>query len=102
MSRYEVIVADNFHYQEPEAQYSDGVYETAEAAAQRCRFIVDRCLAEIPAGEGASAEAVFATYRAFGDDPFIVRLDPGAPPVSFSAWDYAQVRAARIAESAGE
>jgi hypothetical protein len=92
---YEVRVADNFWYRDKEKECSAGIFSSADAAIEKCRAIVDICLEENRDG-GKSPEQIFAGYRYSGDDPFIVAHN-GAPSVMFSAWDYAERRAADLA-----
>ena len=40
---------------------------------------------------GMTAAELYDMYTSFGDDPFIVRIDPN-DPIHFSAWDYAKER----------
>ena len=72
MPRYKVMVDDNFHYQQPEDRWEQGVHPTLEAALAACRAIVDRSLEE-ERRPGISAEALFNRYTSFGDDPSIER-----------------------------
>ncbi len=95
MPRYQVMVDDNFHYQDPEERREQGVYATLEEAIAACREIVDRSLAE-EHRPGASAEALLDRYASFGDDPFIVVLDGLDARAAFSAWRYAEERARAI------
>jgi hypothetical protein len=91
MSRYKVLVDDNFHYQDPDARWERGDYESVEEAIAACREIVDRSLEE-EYSVGMSAEALYHRYVTFGDDPFIVVLDGAHEGVIFSAWSYAEER----------
>lgn len=90
---YTVMVADNYHYQDPEAIRQDRTYATLEEAIARCKEIVDADLGDPP---GTSARAMVAYYRMFGDDPYIVNSDAAADPVPFSAWQYAEQRAKEL------
>jgi hypothetical protein len=92
MSKYKVLVDDNFHYMEEDARTELGTYDSVEEALAACRNIVDAWLAA-NYKPGMSAKELIEQYRSFGDDPFIVGL-PGVPEqVKFSAWDYAAERA---------
>ncbi len=91
MPRYRVVVADNFHYQDPDEHREHGTYETAAEALAACRAVVDQSLAEEHRA-GISADDLYQRYVSFGDDPFIVALDEGAPPPPFSAFTYARER----------
>ena len=90
---YTVYVRDNYHYMDPEAEYRDSTHDTLEEAIARCQQIVDADLGDPP---GASAQAMVAYYRMFGDDPYIVNSDPAADTVPFSAWVYAEQRAKEL------
>jgi hypothetical protein len=97
LTLYRVIVADNYHYQDPDEEYVQGDYASKEEAVAVCKKIVDECLAE-HMEPGATAASVFRGYTMFGDDPFI--LTPrGAPMVKFSGWDYAKVRSVELTEA---
>jgi hypothetical protein len=91
MSRYKVLVDDNFHYQDPDARREHGNYESLEEALAACREIVDRSLEE-EYRVGMSAEALYHRYVSFGDDPFVVVQDGADERVIFSAWSYAMER----------
>ncbi len=41
MSRYKVLVDDNFHFMEEDERYQHGVFPTAEEAIAVCQRIVD-------------------------------------------------------------
>ena len=97
MPRYKVMVDDNFHYQQPEDRWEQGVHPTLEAALAACRAIVDRSL-EQERRPGISAEALFNRYTSFGDDPFIEVLDGTDERATFSAWSYAKERARAICD----
>jgi hypothetical protein len=43
----------------------------------------------------AGRRRISGRYKSFGDDPFVVALDP-APKIEFSAWTYAQRRALEL------
>jgi hypothetical protein len=90
---YGVMVADNFHYMDPDEIYRLGDFSDAGAAIEACRRIVDKCLESVYR-PGMSAGELCAGYTCFGEDPFIVCTD--LAPVSFSAWDYARERCAQI------
>jgi hypothetical protein len=91
--KYRVLVDDNFHYQEEDKRYEQGVYETLEEAVAICKNIVDEFLAakHLP---GMTAEELYAAYTGFGEDPFIRIEGSGSNP--FSAWAYAKGRCAEI------
>jgi hypothetical protein len=47
LSRYKVIVDDNFHYMDESERYEHGVFATAEEAIAACKRIVDEDLGNI-------------------------------------------------------
>lgn len=86
-----IRVYENGAYQDEEAVYTLGDDYTPAEALARCRAMVDADLGEVYAS-GMSATELLAAYRMFGRDPVIVGdCDP-----QFSAWAYAQVRAAEM------
>jgi hypothetical protein len=48
---------------------------------------------------GMTAAAPYEQYEGFGDDPFIVPVDPRDVPVAFSAWAYAKERCEVLASA---
>jgi hypothetical protein len=94
MARYKVLVDDNFHHQDEEERWTQGVYATRDEALSVCRGLVDQFLnAEYK--PGMSAETLYGQYTSFGNDPFIMVLDGdggGDDAAAFSAWDYAKTR----------
>jgi hypothetical protein len=91
VSRYKIMVDDNFHYMDEEHRYGWKSFQTAEEAIAECKRMVDSDLAGF-LKPGIAATELYDTYTSFGDDPFIVRIDPNAEPAHFSAWDYAKER----------
>lgn len=97
MGTYRVFINDNYHYQDESERVLHGQFETAAEAIAACQSIVDSWLASA-FEPGMSATALYDLYRSFGDDPFIVSVDPkAAPAVNFSAWRYARERCSAIA-----
>ena len=98
MSKYLVMIDDNFHYHDPDMRTRDSEHSSAEAAIARCKAIVDAWLAHAVrnAPEPMTAAELLDAYQGFGDDPFVV-APAGAERVEFSAWDYARARAKEIA-----
>jgi hypothetical protein len=43
-------------------------------------------------GPGMTATALYEQYMGFGDDPFIMPVDPNDAPVDFGGWAYAEQR----------
>jgi hypothetical protein len=91
MSRYKVMVDDNFHFMDEEERYQHGVFPTAEAAISACKRMVDSDLDELMK-PGMTASELYDAYTSFGRDPFIVCVKPDDERVQFSAWDYAEER----------
>lgn len=91
MSRYKVMVDDNFHYQDSDERREHGTYETLEEAMAACRGLVDQSLRQ-EYRPGISAEDLYNRYTNFGDDPFILVADGADDRATFSAWDYAKDR----------
>jgi hypothetical protein len=91
MSRYKIIIADNFHYMDEDAYSEAGAYDTLPEATEVCRAIVERSLAAVRE-PGMNAEQLYQQYTSFGDDPFIVALGDAPLDERFSAWTYAKAR----------
>ena len=91
MSRYKVLVDDNFDYMDQDKRYQHGVFPTAEEAISACKRIVDSNLNHFMQ-PGMTASELYDAYTGFGDDPFIVCVNADDEPVGFSAWDYAKER----------
>jgi hypothetical protein len=70
MATFEVFVDDNFHYMDKSMRYSAGTFETYEEAVALAKAIVDDYL-EPRAHSGITANALFTSYRQYGEDPFI-------------------------------
>jgi hypothetical protein len=96
MSRYQVLVDDNFDYMDQEKRYQHGVFPTAEAAIAACQRIVDSDLDGFMK-PGMTASELYDAYTGFGRDPFIVSVTPDDESVGFSAWKYAEDRSRVIA-----
>ena len=95
---YRIIVADNFRYQDKDAEYEIEGGETAEEALTTCKLIVDQSLDEV-AAPGMTASDIFGRYQMFGEDPYII--PPCDEQLRFSAWDYAEERATVFVRPAG-
>jgi hypothetical protein len=94
---YKVLIDDNFHYQDESERVTHGQFSTADQALAACRRIVDEFLASAHKPDMSPA-ALYEQYTLFGDDPFIVPVDPNsAPAVSFDAWSYARKRCQEMA-----
>jgi hypothetical protein len=92
---YQVLIDDNFHYQDESERMKHGVFATPEEAVAACRSIVDGYLTDAFRPD-MTADALLESYTMFGEDPFVVPDSPEAAPVKFSAWDYACQRCAEI------
>jgi hypothetical protein len=91
MSRYTVLIDDNFHYQDESERITHGTFATAVEAIAECKRIVDEDLKGL-LQPGITAPALYARYMGFGDGPFVVPVDPNDPRVPFSAPAYAEQR----------
>ncbi len=91
-SHFEVLVDDNFHYQDESERYKHGEYDTYEAAVEACKQIVDGDLLHLYK-QGESAAELYYSYTSFGEDPFI---RPSPSGEMFSAWNYARQRSKEI------
>lgn len=88
--RYKVMVDDNFHFMDEDYRYAWKSFQTVEEAVEECKRMVDSDLVGF-LKPGMTAAELYDMYTSFGDDPFIVRIDPN-DPIHFSAWDYAKER----------
>ena len=88
---YKVMIDDNFHYMDEEHRFEHGVFGTTDEAVAACKRIVDRCLKSMLKPD-MTAAALYELYVTFGEDPYIVAVDPTDARVTFSAWDYAKER----------
>jgi hypothetical protein len=95
MSRYTVMVDDNFHYMDGSERWELGTFVTAEGALAACRKIVDDWLAH-NYKPGMTADQLYEHYTSFGEEPFVVAPAGGAKPATFSARDYVRERAAGL------
>ena len=99
MSRYKVMVDDNFHYMEEDERERDefGTFSTIEEAIAACKQIVDDSLKHLAQGKNYTPDELYDYYTSFGSDPFIVALDRKDDRPSFSAWNYAKERSQVLA-----
>jgi hypothetical protein len=88
---YKVLIDDNFHFMDEDERIQHGVFATADEAIAACKLIVDECLKPM-LQPGMAATALYEQYKGFGDDPFIMPVDPNDAPLTFSAWAYAEKR----------
>jgi hypothetical protein len=75
----------------------DPLYGPDEAVAA-CKRIVDRCLKSMLKPD-TTAAALYEQYVTFGEDPYVVAVDPTGAWVTFSAWDYAKERCEVLAQN---
>jgi hypothetical protein len=95
MSKYTVMVDDNFHYMDEDERRTHGTFATVEEANTACRALVDEWLAS-QYEPGMTAEKLYNSYVSFGEDPFVIG-PPGKNMADiFSAWDYARARVEAI------
>ena len=92
---YLVYWDDNFHYMDPNSRVFSSRHSTAEAAIAAAKQIVDEYL-ESAWEPGITADALYRSFVAFGEDSFVVAPE-GSPPVPFSSWDYARARSVQMA-----
>ena len=86
--KYVVYVDDNSHYSDESERRTLGDFASAQAAIAAARKVVDAYL-EAAHKPRMTADELYRSYTAFGEDPFLVTDDPNC---TFSAWDYAKER----------
>jgi hypothetical protein len=90
---FTVCVDDNFHYMDKDHRYTAGEFDTYDEALALAKKIVDESI--VPTIEGGSTpEEAVESYRMFGEDPWIISDGSIACDDHFSAWSYAEQRAA--------
>jgi hypothetical protein len=97
MSRYKVMVDDNFHYMDEDERYELGTFSTIEEAVATCKQLIDDDLRESAKAKNYTPDELYDYYVSFGSDPFIVALDSQDGRPSFSAWNYAKGRSQVLA-----
>ena len=65
---YQVLVDDNYHYQDEDERYKLGDFATFEQAETACKTIVDEYL-QRSYKKGVTAEKLYEDYVGFGEDP---------------------------------
>jgi len=89
---YKVFIDDNYAFMDESKRYPSGVFESHEAAVAAAKAIVDEFLFS-NFRRGMTPEELFAAYRGYGEDPFIVASEPDvAVKPMFSARTYASTR----------
>lgn len=96
--KYTVIVRDNFHYMDEDAEYELGPFATYDAALAVCRKIVDGFL-HAQSKDDVIADDLFKSYAMFGEAPSIVC---DGEQCDFSAWDYAKQRCKTLSKGRNE
>ena len=91
LARYKVLIDDNFHYMDEDHRYEHGVFGTAGEAVAACKRIVDEELTYM-LKPGMTADALYQLWVMFGEDPYVMPVDPTDARVAFSAWEYAKER----------
>lgn len=87
---YTVYVDDNFNFMDEDERTVVGIFETYEAATEKCRAIVNASLKSLNDGS-MTADALYEDFTSHGEDPFI-RPNPPHGTEPFSAWKYAEAR----------
>ena len=99
MSRYRVMIDDNFHSGSEDDRSEHGIYATAAEATEACQTIVDDSLIweyqQCASGEGGpTGQQLYDRFADFGESPFVVA--DGAPKVDFAVRAYARKRAEEL------
>jgi hypothetical protein len=90
---FQVMVSSHGAYQED--GYKHGEFPDLASATAACKKIVDDfLLAQNTKAPGQSSQDLFRLYSAFGEDPYVV----GVQPSEFSAWDYAKERCRQLVD----
>ncbi len=96
MSKYKVLVDDNFHYMDASERYEYGIYKTIDEAKEVCKNIVDQFLIE-SYEPGITAGELYLRYVCQGEDPWIMPpKNEMMPGTLFSAWKYAEQKCKEI------
>ena len=99
---YKVFVDDNYAFMDESKRYPSGVFASHEAAVVAAKDIVDEFLFS-NCRRGMTPEELFAAYRGYGEDPFIVASEPDtAVEPLFSARTYASLRCSEVCEELGK
>ena len=94
--KWRLLIRDNFHYQDPDEEWVQGPYETAEEAISAAKRIVDDYLSE-RASEKSTVDGLLNSYLMFGESPDVL-APAGQPQTEFSSWEYAQRRAQELCQ----
>jgi len=89
MSRYSIVSIDNGSFGKGGSPRARGEYDSADAALDRARELVDAALLE-QVGRATSAQALMGLYMTEGSE---VPMIYGEPRVAFHAYQYAREKA---------
>jgi hypothetical protein len=96
---FQVFVSDNDRYFFDDGASSPGPsFRRYEDALDWCRRRVEASVEECWE-PGLNAAQLFARYKGFGDDPWVLPVPEGAP--HFSAWEHAEQVARRLCAERG-
>jgi hypothetical protein len=101
---FKVMIEDNNHTGSGDEEYhpySGGIFTTEAEAIAKCEKIVNDFLTG-SFRPGETAEELIRQYRAYGEDPHIEGTDGDKVKVGFSAWGYAEEKAADLCKGAPE
>ncbi|MGF6904568.1 hypothetical protein [Paraburkholderia sp. GAS348] len=96
-----LYIDDNYHYQNEEHRAGPIGFDDMKMALAEARRLVDDFLAEARQPQMTASE-LFAQFKMFGPDPWIVPPDDDGPTVPFSAWNYARERCGAICAATAE
>lgn len=93
---YKVFVDDNYAFMDESKRHPAGVFESHQAAVSAAEAIVDEFLLSTYR-PGMKSDELFAAYRGYGEEPFILATEPDAAVAPmFSARTYAAESCAEI------
>jgi len=75
-----------------------GIFATAEEAVAACKAIVDDDLITM-CKPGTSEKELYERYLGFGQDAFVMPVNPNGPDVEFSACRYAKEKCKDLVSS---
>jgi hypothetical protein len=93
---FQVFIDDNYHFMDEDKRTTGPTFATYGEAVAWCQTYLERHLQEL-AKPGMSAADLIAGYKSFGDDPWIT---PEPEGTHFSAWDFVEEVAGRVARPA--
>lgn len=74
---YKVFVDDNDAFMDESKRHPAGVFESHQAAVSAAEAIVDEFLLSTYR-PGMKSDELFAAYRGYGEEPFILATEPDA------------------------